>query len=407
MIKKILLVFAFISIALGSFSANLSKDNMIINLNDNTWITNQIAEKIKNIGSYMYNIKIKDAMSNSINISDYDVTMNIFTNSKENITIAFGYFDGGGFSYSEESGETDDWVEKFATKTLETLSFQRFLYGENWDVLQITFWKGVDEYPVFQNNKIYLVSDRYIGNREIYIFDFEEATEKKIPLEYSAEYFPDISPNNEYLAFQTTLFGKWDIVLYNLKTKEIQRISPTDKNAYSPYFYDNTLVLFTMDEDSGQWTEVWVYDLYYHKLEKLTESKDLLKFRPTKWDGNKISFYGVDHQTANMNVYVVDEENSISPLIAQPNNQTDNWSNGSELLVYSEFNGTYFSIYEYDNGEKRNLSGMLTNDCFYPTYTPDKKYVFFTNYYSESDIFVINREKINVNEQSYWSDLNN
>jgi TolB protein len=154
-----------------------------------------------------------------------------------------------------------------------------------------------------------------------------------------------------------------------------------------------------MDEDTGQWTEVWIYDLYYDKLEKLTESKDLLKFRPTKWDGNKISFYGVDHQTASMNVYFVDEENSISPLIAQPNNQTDNWSNGSELLVYSEFNGTYFSIYEYDNGEKRNLSGMLTNDCFYPTYTPDKKYVFFTNYYSESDIFVINREKIKVNRQ--------
>ncbi len=110
-------------------------------------------------------------------------------------------------------------------------------------------------------------------------------------------------------------------------------------------------------------------------------------------DGNKISFYGVDHQTASMNVYFVDEENSISPLIAQPNNQTDNWSNGSELLVYSEFNGTYFSIYEYDNGEKRNLSGMLTNDCFYPTYTPDKKYVFLLIIIQNLIFLVINKRK--------------
>lgn len=75
--------------------------------------------------------------------------------------------------------------------------------------------------------------------------------------------------------FQTSLFGKWDIVLYNLITK-ITRISPSNKNAYSPYFYDNTLILFSMEDESGQGTEIWYYDLYYNKLEKLSNSKDCL-----------------------------------------------------------------------------------------------------------------------------------
>jgi len=44
--------------------------------------------------------------------------------------------------------------------------------------------------------------------------------------------------------------------------------------------------------------------------------------------------------------------------------------------------------------KKINLTSSITNDCFYPTYSPDKKYVFFTNYYSEADVFVLKREAI-------------
>jgi TolB protein len=387
--------FIFISIiSIISFSVNVSKDTLLISLNDNTWITRQIAEKVKSIGNYMYDIEIKDVMTESIKTEEYDVIMNIFTNTKENITIAFGYFQGGGFSYSETTNQTADWVEKFSVKALENLSFQRFLYGENWDILQLTFWKGVDEYPIYQNEKLYFISDRYIGNREIYIFDFANGTEIKIPLESSAEYFPDISPNNNFLVFQTSLFGKWDIVLYDLTTKKITRISPTNKNAYSPYFYDNTLILFSMENESSQGTEIWCYDLYYKKLDKLSDSKTLLKFRPSKWNGNNITFYAINLEDASVNIYYLDEDNKIFPLIAEPFNQTDSWSNGSELLVFSEFNGKYFSIYEYNKGEKINLTSSIANDCFYPTYSPDKKYVFFTNYYSEADIFVLKRQAI-------------
>ncbi|HOK16747.1 MAG TPA: hypothetical protein PLK41_06645 [Defluviitoga tunisiensis] len=391
--RKIFVIFAFV-VSIISFSVNVSKDTLLISINDNTWITRQIAEKVKSIGNYMYDIEIKDVMTETIKTENYDVIMNIFTNTKENITIAFGYFQGGGFSYSETTNETADWVEKFAVKALENLSFQRFLYGENWDILQLTFWKGVDEYPIYQNEKLYFISDRYIGNREIYIFDFVNGTESKIPLESSAEYFPDISPNNNFLVFQTSLFGKWDIVLYNLITKKITRISPSNKNAYSPYFYDNTLILFSMEDESGQGTEIWYYDLYYNKLEKLSDSKRLLKFRPSKWNGNNITFYAINLEDASVNIYYLDEDNKIYPLLVDPFNQTDSWSNGSELLVFSEFNGKYFSIYEYNNNKKINLTSSITNDCFYPTYSPDKKYVFFTNYYSEADVFVLKREAI-------------
>ncbi|HOB16300.1 MAG TPA: hypothetical protein PK894_05035 [Defluviitoga sp.] len=391
--KRVYTVFLLL-ITLISFSANLSKDTMLVSLNDNTWITRQIAEKVKSIGNYMYEIEIKDAMTDLIRTEDYDVIMNIFTNTKENITIAFGYFQGGGFSYAETTDQTADWVEKFSVKALENLSFQRFLYGENWDILQLTFWKGVDEYPIYQNGKMYFISDRYIGNRELYIFDFENGTEIKIPLESSAEYFPDISPNNNYLTFQTSLFGKWDVVLYDLTTKKITRISPSNRNAYSPYFYDNTLILFTMEDETSKGTEIWSYDLYYKKLEKLSDSKQLLKFRPSKWNGNNIAFYAINLDDASVNIYYLDENNKAYPLIVGPFNQTDSWSNGSDLLVFSEFNGKYFNIYEYNNGEKVNLTNSITNDCFYPTYSPDKKYVFFTNYYSEADVFVLNREAI-------------
>ncbi len=149
-----------------------------------------------------------------------------------------------------------------------------------------------------------------------------------------------------------------------------------------------------MEDESGQGTEIWYYDLYYNKLEKLSNSKRLLKFRPSKWNGNNITFYAINLEDASVNIYYLDEDNKIYPLLVDPFNQTDSWSNGSELLVFSEFNGKYFSIYEYNNNEKINLTSSITNDCFYPTYSPDKKIRFFTNYYSEADVFVLKREAI-------------
>ncbi len=107
-----------------------------------------------------------------------------------------------------------------------------------------------------------------------------------------------------------------------------------------------------MEDESGQGTEIWYYDLYYNKLEKLSNSKRLLKFRPSKWNGNNITFYAINLEDASVNIYYLDEDNKIYPLLVDPFNQTDSWSNGSELLVFSEFNGKYFSIYEYNNNEK-------------------------------------------------------
>ena len=99
--RRIFVIFAFV-VSIISFSVNVSKDTLLISINDNTWITRQIAEKVKSIGNYMYDIEIKDVMTETIKTENYDVIMNIFTNTKENITIAFGYFQGGGFRIQKQ-----------------------------------------------------------------------------------------------------------------------------------------------------------------------------------------------------------------------------------------------------------------------------------------------------------------
>jgi hypothetical protein len=105
--------------------------------------------------------------------------------------------------------------------------------------------------------------------------------------------------------------------------------------------------------------------------------KDCLNLDQVNGMETILLFYAINLEDASVNIYYLDEDNKIYPLLVDPFNQTDSWSNGSELLVFSEFNGKYFSIYEYNNNEKINLTSSITNDCFYPTYSPDKKIRFF------------------------------
>lgn len=387
-----------------AYSQSMVKNMMLITIHDKQWITSSVAKKITELAEYMYNIKIIEKTPygyitddstevwKNINI-EADVYLNITSDASTNKIRAYGNFKNGTFDLSSDIKDTEEWVEYFSGKTLEKIAENRFLYDKTWDILQLTYWKGVDEYPIYSNGKLYFISDRYSGNREVNIINFKTGYQSTIQLELSSEYFPDVSPNGKYIVFQTSMFGKWDIVLYNTETTEFKRLSPEGLNAYSPYFYDDTLILFSMGtKENKNIMEIWLYDILNDEVKQLTNDKTIMKFRPVKWNKNKIAFYGQNLKDADLNIYYI-ENVQIKTLLNGEYNQADSWSDGSKFLVYSQFQFGNFRIFSYDNKNIKNLTYMLSDDCYYPSFSPDKKFVFFGVYYKdkEPDIFVIRR----------------
>jgi TolB protein len=377
---KSFLMIIFVSIiSLNVYSFSLNR--IYANDQKETFISRALLEKIKEL-SVTYYIWETDINK----LEENDVILNIYHETELNMMKVNGEFNGGNFEIETEIQDRQEWVLFFSVQILEKIASQRFLYDNTWEFLQLTFWNGVDEYPIFLNNKIYYVSNRYTGNRGIHIWDLETGEKNNLDLKNSSEYFPDISPNERYLAFQTSLFGKWDIVIYDIIENTYKRITPANgRSAYSPYFYNNTLMMYVMDSKNGRTTEFYIYDLLTGESELFFAQENLMKFRPARWNSNKIVFYAIDLETAVTNIYYIDENKKAVPLIKTERNEIDSWSDSSDLIIFSRFENGYYRIFAYENEETRMITKSLNNDAYYPTYSPDKQFIFFTHYYRELD----------------------
>jgi TolB protein len=369
---------------------------MIIEYNKSSWYQNSVVEKITRLGSYFYNFKIIDSQKTAYLTNQYDfedpmsydadVFLKITSNSTQTINIYYE-IEGKNFYEKNELEDSSDWVEQFSVNLLEKISLNRLKYDNTWETLQLTFYEGVDEYPIKRNNTISFISDRYKGNREVFFYDLTKININKIPLELSSEYFPDISPNGNYFVFQSTLFGNWDIVIYDKIKNDFKKI--TDKTyGYSPYFVDDYKIIYSEEiENEVKYNQIVEYDLISEEKNVLSVDDTYLKYRPSLYN-DKIIYYGINPETAEVRIYLNDEK--PVQLFDLSRNQMDSWSDNSDKVVFSyNIDSSYNIFFLYENN-LLNLTKEIDSDSYYPTFSDNGKYVFFSLYYKnkEPDIFI-------------------
>ncbi len=392
--KKVYLILFFLLINIFIFS--FQKSDMIIEYNRSNWYQNSVVEKITRLGSYFYDFEIIDSkktvyLTNQYDFEDsmsydVDVFLRITNNSTKTINTYYE-IEGKSFYKKSELKDSSDWVEQFSVNLLEEISLNRLKYDNTWETLQMTFYEGVDEYPIKRNSTIAFISDRYKGNREVFFYDLNKVKINKIPLELSSEYFPDISPNGNYFVFQSTLFGNWDIVIYDRIKNDFKKI--TDKTyGYSPYFIDNYKIIYSEEiENEVKYNQIVEYDLISEEKKVLTDDKEFLKYRPSLYK-NKIIYYGINPETAEVRIYLNDEK--PIRLFDLSRNQMDSWSDNSDKIVFSyNLDASYDIFFLYENN-LLNLTKEIDSDSYYPTFSDNGKYVFFSLYYKnkEPDIFI-------------------
>jgi len=392
--KRIVLIVFLIIIS--AIILSFDKNSMIIEYDENKWFHNQMVENIVDLGSYFYNFELINSKKteylttyydfNEQMSYDADVFLRITSSSTEIINI---YYEIEGKNNFQKINIKDsaDWVRQISVNTLESISLNRFKYDPNWETLQLTFYDGVDEYPVKRNDTIVFISDRFKGNREVYYYDLFDNSIKNIQLELSSEYFPDISSDGNYFVFQTTLFGNWDIVLYDKQKNDFIKITD-NLYGYSPYFKDeNTIVYSEQIKDVEEYNKIVEFNLKNMSKKVLVEN-EYLKYRPSYYRDNLI-YYGIDPTTAQVKIYIKEKEEN-KQFFSLAKNQMDSWSDNSDKMVFSyNFNSTYNIFYYYDNN-LLNLTKDIKVDSYYPTFSDDGKYVFFTVYHKdkEPDIFI-------------------
>lgn len=392
--KKVYLILFFLLI--NSFIFPFEKDNMIIEYDKSNWYQNSIVEKITRLGNYFYNFKLIDSQKTIYLAEQYDfkdsmsydadVFLKITNFSTQTINVYYE-FEGNSFYENNNLKDSSDWLEQYSVNLLEKISLNRFKYDEKWELLQLTFYEGVDEYPIKRNNTIAFISDRFKGNREVFYYDLNKVDISKIALELSSEYFPDISPNGIYFVFQTSLFGKWDIVIYDTIKNEFQKI--TDKTyGYSPYFVDdNTIIYSESIENEEKYNQIVEYDLISKEKKLLSKDEKYLKYRPSLYN-NKIIYYGINPENAEVKIYL-NEEIPVQ-LFSLTKNQMDSWSDNSDKISFSYNTDASYDIFFLYKNNLLNLTKEIDNDAYYPTFSDDGKYVFFSLYYKnkEPDIFI-------------------
>jgi TolB protein len=369
---------------------------MIVEYNQTNWYQNKIVEKITDLGNYFYDFKLIDSkktyyLTNQYDFEDemsYDADVFLrITNNSTDVVNVYYEINGENIYKKVNVKDSSDWVEEFSVNLLEEISLKRLKFDDEWDLLQLTFYNGVDEYPIKRNDTIAFISDRYKGNREVFYYNLKETSIKKIPLEISSEYFPDISSDGNYFVFQTTLFGNWDIVVYDKKKNDFKKITK-GTYGYSPYFKDDNTIIYSEDiENVKKYNRIVEYNISTEEKKVISDDTKYLKYRPSLYK-NSLMYYGINSETAEVKIYTQNEE--TQNLFDLTRNQMDSWSNNSDRVVFSyNLEASYDIFYLFENN-LLNITKDIDSDAYYPTFSDNGKYVFFSLYYKnkEPDIFI-------------------
>lgn len=385
--KKFLVILLMIFTISAFSQIQTKKENILLKENSNSWIMEQIVDEFESKLLYSYNVYRNNGLSKRD--LNFNLKLEFSEDSSKNSIRILASFDGTRLDLTEKIKDDSDWIDKFSTQVLEKIAFIRLFNSKKWNFLQLTYWKGIDEYPIISQDgkKIIFISDRYIGNRNIWGYDLEKNKYINILLDFSSEYFPNVTEDGSYV-FQSSFYGKWDVLIYNPENKEIKRVSDDSYNAYTPYYYDGNIYFSAEERNGKSWTEIYKYDIKNEKIEKITSLKNTFKFRPTL-SGKNILFQMINPKNGQNDISLF-KDNKIIPLINSELNEVDPYG-FKNYVVYSKIKNGYYRITLYDIKTKNEipLTLNISDDAFYPSIYDN--IVLFSLYYKngEPDIFAV------------------
>ena len=317
----------------------------------------------------------------------YDATSEVYTgawweNGSAVVSVSFS---------KKGYGLYRDFIREISSYPLERASLYLLSKGEFGDFLRVTYHPGVDEYGSFSSDgtKFAFITDRSGGNRNIAVLNLKVGSIQLLPIYGSSEYFPRFSPDGKRLAFQGSLHGFWNVYSTTLKdySKNITLISQGNAPAYSPAWYNDSVILYVQDTVEGN-------ALYRASLSKRREKIEIpgdfqMIFSPT---AHATTIYFVGLKEADFGIYALTPDASVVSVENSFYNEHDPAvSFDGRYLAYSCNETGFYSIWIKDlqTGEKKCLTSSIPYDAFYPAFSADGSVVSFAVYQegSEPDIW--------------------
>ncbi|PLV60466.1 PD40 domain-containing protein [Thermotoga sp. KOL6] len=282
-----------------------------------------------------------------------------------------------------------DFVMECASFPLEKASFYLFSLNEFPDLFQLTFHPALDEYCDFSDEYLVFSSERFSGNRNLFLIDRKSGKLFYMPIYGSSEYFPRISPDRKNLLFQGSLHGNWNIYYMPISddySSKIKLISRGKYAAYNPNWLDENTVVYVQEDATSN-------HLVVKNLKTMKEESYYLPFdwvfTPVK--GRKgIIFVGL--KESNFGIYELLPDGTVTTVEDSPYNEFDPDVFDNYLIFSSNRDGV-FRIYAKNlkTGRVWCLTETLPYDAFYPAFSEDGKLVAFSVYRKdmEPDIWIV------------------
>jgi Tol biopolymer transport system component/lysophospholipase L1-like esterase len=194
-----------------------------------------------------------------------------------------------------------------------------------------------DEYPVFSPDGtriLYMTKPGKTWKLNLYI-PGKKTSVVAVDLQDKNAYYPAWCPDGESIVFATDIWGKSELVLYNLKTKKIKRITDTmGKNSLPDCSPDGQTVVFTGNRGLG-W-HIYKVGLKTGKIEKLTHKRGNCRphYSP---DGKWVAF--VSESNGKSDIFLMHPDGSnIHSLTKDPRHWEyyPTWSRDSKRVYFSK-----------------------------------------------------------------------
>ncbi len=286
------------------------------------------------------------------------------------------------------------YIQDIVSVPLEKAAFKKASIGDFGNYLRLTYHSGVDEYPSFSRDGRYLlfISDRYKGNRDIFVFDFFKGSLRHIKIG-SSEYFPRLSPDGKLILFQSSLYGNWGIytIPFDGNTRAIRKIDGGNLAAYMPRWIDDENVVYVMDRKDRKGNSIYLKNIKAKERKKINLPFDYV-FAPFPTpDG---SFLVTALKEADFGIYKISPDGSVLTVENTRYNEHDPVlsPDGSALLFTANRDGVYrVWAKDLEKGDEWVVTGFTDDDAFYPTFHPSGKLVAVAIYKTgwEPDIWLV------------------
>jgi PKD repeat protein/Tol biopolymer transport system component len=289
--------------------------------------------------------------------------------------------------------ETGDW-EIFRLDGFDeverTTARENLTYGEGPDVS--------DTAPSLSPNNQWMVfASNRDGNWEVYVASTSGDRDSVQRVTYNNVAI-DIDPvwgPGQYVIFETTRFGQWDLMLIDMETGRTMRLTDDEGDDINAFWSnDGTRVLFQSDRPDENGERKWqIYELNLATMQvtKLSDGSSIDVDPQYANTSNTIAFRSYAVEGDNSVITLMDEDGSDRRAITDPAGDATNasWSPTDRYIAYQSNLDGDLDVYAYEvaTGETRQLSDNTIAD-YAPTWRcTDERVIYTSDIDNDPNIF--------------------